>query len=154
MVLDRRVAFGTAFLAALPLCALMLAVGCSKSQDTAGGAPTAGPSASPGGPGGMPGGMRGGGPGGPGGRMGGRFGPVAATATGAEIYQQKCQGCHGAQGQGARGPSLAQAAGRPQADLVKIIRDGHNRMPAFASQLTPAQITKVAGYVKQLKPRT
>lgn len=120
-------------LAAFPLGLLILAAGCSKSQDTAAGPPP-GPAMS--GPGGGP--------------RGGPGTPIAATASGSEIYQQKCQGCYGNSGQGARGPSLKRAAGRPIDQITQIIRAGHGRMPAFANQLTPAQITLVAGYVKTL----
>ena len=96
--------------------------------------------------------------GGPGGRMGGPGGmmgrgePVAANATAPEIYQQKCQGCHGANGQGQRGPALTNLASRSSDDLHKIIHDGKDggRMPAFGGQMTDAQIDKVAEYVKGL----
>lgn len=135
MMLKKQTLVG-ALLGALPLSLLIVAAGCSKSQDAAGGPPSPPPA---------PSAMRGGG--GPG--RGGRGGPVAATATGAEIYQQKCQGCHGDKGQGARGPSLQRVANRPAAQLAKIVHDGHDRMPAFGKQLTADQITKVVAYVKQ-----
>ena len=90
-----------------------------------------------------------GGPGGPGGPMGK---PVAADASGADIYQQMCQGCHGNEGQGARGPSLKNATGDPVTKLASFISRGSDRMPAFKSRLTPDQITKVATYVKTLNP--
>jgi len=107
-------------------------------------------SGGPGGSGGMmggPGGMRRG-PGGPGGMRGG--GPVAANATGEEIYQQKC-GCHGPGGKGGRAPVLTGGAGKSEDELVKIIHDGKGKMPSFASQLTDDQIKKVAATVKAFK---
>lgn len=95
--------------------------------------------------GGGPGGMRGG-PGGPGGMRGG---PVAESASGAEIYQAKCN-CHGPEGKGGRAPQLA---GTTQStdDLYKIVHDGKQKMPAFGSQLSEAQIKKVVDYLKTLK---
>jgi cytochrome c6 len=93
------------------------------------------------------------GPGGPGGRRGpgGRGGgPVAANATGAEIFQAKCQGCHGAGGAGGRAPALTAVGSRPNADLHKTIHDGKGRMPAMAGNLTDAQIDTVITYLKTL----
>jgi mono/diheme cytochrome c family protein len=134
-------------MAALSL-ALIVAAGCNKGGE--GGAPppggASGGAMASGGPGG-PGRMMGG-PGGPGGRMGG--GPVAATATGAEIYQAKCR-CHGPDGKGGRAPVLTGGAGKSDDELFKIIHDGKGKMPAFASQLSDDQIKKVAAEVKGFK---
>ena len=93
-----------------------------------------------------------GGPGSRGRRGGPRGGPVPATASASEIYQQKCQFCHGAQGQGARGPALTGVGSRSNAELRRIIHDGRQQMPAFSNQLTDAQIDAVVAYVKQLSP--
>jgi mono/diheme cytochrome c family protein len=82
----------------------------------------------------------------------GRGAPVAANASASEIYQQKCQFCHGPQGQGGRSaPALTASAGRSEADLHQVIHDGRNRMPAFAGQLSDAQIDKMVAWVHQLK---
>ena len=124
----------------------------------------------PGGPGGMmgggpggPGGMMGGGPGGrmgggPGGMMGDRMGgpggsgaAVAADASGADIFKQKCQFCHGPEGKGGRGgPALASIAGKSDTDVAKTVHDGRGRMPAFGSKLTDEQIKKVVTHAKGL----
>lgn len=85
---------------------------------------------------------------GPGGM--GRGGPVAANATGDEIYQQKC-GCHGPGGKGGRAPVLTGGGGKSEDELVKIIHDGKGKMPAFGAQLTDDQIKKVAATVKGFK---
>ena len=87
--------------------------------------------------------MRGGGP-------GGRGGPVAENASGAEIYQAKC-GCHGPGGAGGRAPVLTGVSGRSDAELYKIVHDGKEKMPAFGSQLSEAQIKKVVTYIKSFK---
>ncbi len=116
------------FLIGLSFCGLLLFAGCNKSADQ-GGPPAAGP----------PPGMRG--PGGPG-------AVLAADATGAQVYQAKCLGCHGDKGQGVRGPSLQRSSGRPDAQLASVVHDGKGRMPAFGSQLSADQITKVVTYIK------
>ncbi len=147
-----RFLFSARCFVALPLCVL-LAAGCSKPSDTSSGASSG--SASSGASSDSP--MKGGGggpgqPGGPGGGMqgGGRGKPIAENASGAEIYQAKCN-CHGPEGKGGRAPVLTSVASRSDADLTKIIHDGHDKMPAFASQLSDAQITKVVAYIKGLK---
>ena len=75
--------------------------------------------------------------------------PVAADATGDQIYQAKC-GCHGPNGAGGNAPTLAGI--HDSADEVqKTVHDGKGRMPAFGSQLSDDQIKKVVAYVKGLK---
>ncbi len=88
--------------------------------------------------------------GGPGGRSGGRFQAVAANATAPQIFQQKCQNCHGDKGQGARGPAFTKAAMKDSAELRQIIHDGHEKMPAFGNQMTGEQLDGIVAYVKQL----
>ncbi len=87
--------------------------------------------------------------GGPGG--GGRGGPVAESASGAEILQAKC-GCHGPGGAGGKAPNLTGLSSRSEDDLYKVIHDGKGKMPAFGSQLSGARIKKVAAHLKTLKP--
>jgi cytochrome c553 len=142
---DSRGWRGAAALAAVAALCLLVAAGCSKPEESGGGPPPGGP-----GPGG-PGGMRGG-PGGPGGMRGGPRGggaPLSANASGAEVYQAKCQFCHGANGAGARGPALSGLGSRSDADLAKVVHDGKGKMPGMASQLSDDQIKKVVAYVKQ-----
>jgi cytochrome c6 len=152
MTKDGRFTICAALTLALPLCALF-AAGCQNQgqappppvgQMGGGNAPGGVPGNSAGGPGVA---RMGGGPGG--GRMGG--GPVAESATGAEIFQAKC-GCHGPEGKGGRGgaPVLAGITAS-ESDIVKTVHDGKGKMPAFGSQLSDAQIKKVAAYLKQLK---
>ena len=124
---------GAGLFVAMPLCMLLVA-GCSKPDAPA---PPSGPPSGPpmGGPGGGP---RGGG------------GPVAENASGAEIYAAKC-GCHGPDGIGKRAPALTGIGGDPDSKVTAIIHDGKQKMPAFGTQLTDAQITKVVAYVKAFK---
>lgn len=125
----------------------LLIAGCSKSEEPASsvsdsGSPMGAPGERMGGPMGRPGGPMGG----PGGR---RFEPVAANATAPQIFQQKCQGCHGDKGQGKNGPALTKVAQKPDAELHQIIHDGHDKMPSFAKQMTEAQIDSLVAYVKK-----
>src|SRR5947209_377665 len=132
-MIDRRHSFLSLGSLAIAVLCMVAAAGCNKPDEQKAGGPTPGaPSGPPGGPRGRPGGPAGsaggqmGGPGGrmggPGGGFGGRNAPVAANATASEIFQQKCQMCHGSSGQGGRGgaPALTAVANRSKADLKKI----------------------------------
>ena len=66
------------------------------------------------------------------------------------LINAKCQMCHGADGSGDTPAGKAMKA-RPfnspdvlkesDADLIAVIKNGKNKMPAFAGKLTDAQIT-------------
>ena len=80
---------------------------------------------------------------------------ISATE-GREIWiQASCFACHGAEGQGGRGPSLV--TGRPATYTLDELRSKIARgkplagMPMFKRELTPAQIEAVARYVIQLR---
>jgi mono/diheme cytochrome c family protein len=85
--------------------------------------------------------------------------------TGAEIYQQICQGCHMAQAQGAKGagtyPKLANDAALAAWQYVAVtVLNGRSAMPAFGTPtgqvssgprnafLSDAQIAAVTNYVR------
>jgi mono/diheme cytochrome c family protein len=134
---------------------LLMMAGCGKPDTGPGSAPpTTGPSAGMmqgRGQGGQAGMMRGG-PGGMGARMmgGGPGGPVAENASGADIFKAKCQFCHGAGGKGGKSPVLA-GNSKSEAEMTKIVHDGKEKMPAFGTQLSDAQIKKVIAEVKGFK---
>jgi mono/diheme cytochrome c family protein len=72
---------------------------------------------------------------------------------GASLYRAICQGCHMADGQGARGagayPALAdnpRVATAPYV-IVTIVR-GRNGMPPFGAMLDDEQVAAVAGHVR------
>lgn len=68
-----------------------------------------------------------------------------ASADGAAIFTSNCAGCHGIDGSGGSGPSL-----KGEDDLDKVVQtvtSGGENMPAFAGQLTTAEIQSVADYV-------
>ncbi|HEV2579005.1 MAG TPA: cytochrome c [Acidobacteriaceae bacterium] len=80
----------------------------------------------------------------------------------AEIYVAKCQMCHGADGS-ADTPAGKALKARPvkspdflkesDADLIAIIKNGKNKMPAFAGKLTDSQIAEVVAYVHTLQKK-
>lgn len=73
---------------------------------------------------------------------------VSAIADGAALYQAACAGCHGVQGGGGSGPTLAgnPASGRP-ANVEDLIRYGRGLMPGFQAQLDDAQITTLRDWL-------
>jgi mono/diheme cytochrome c family protein len=89
----------------------------------------------------------------------------AAAAPGQEIYQKRCQVCHGADGKG--NPKMAEtlkveiqdltapaALGKPEAELLKIVADGKGKMPPFQKVLTEQDRQAVLGYIRQLATGT
>lgn len=85
-------------------------------------------------------------------------GPISAVAP-AELYDQMCLRCHGANGKG--DPTIAQTM--PVKDLTapavrelgserlgQIIMAGQNQMPAFGNALTPRKIQALVGYILKL----
>jgi len=84
------------------------------------------------------------------------------SQTAAEIYVAKCQMCHGADGS-ADTPAGKALKARPvkspdflkesDADLIAIVKNGKNKMPAFAGKLTDAQIAEVIAYIHTLQKK-
>ncbi|MGV3722448.1 MAG: c-type cytochrome [Actinomycetota bacterium] len=70
------------------------------------------------------------------------------SATIAQTYEQKCRFCHGPDGAGGGAPALTAAAGKPAAELRKVIEDGGKKMPAFKKQLTQEQIDAMVEHVQ------
>jgi mono/diheme cytochrome c family protein len=101
---------------------------------------------------------------------------LTGTALGAQVFQQNCASCHGAQGQGGVGPKLqggeAKATFPNEPDHVAWVKEGSsskkgqpygdpNRpggqhiaasggMPAFGGQLNDAQIAAVVAYERDV----
>jgi len=89
---------------------------------------------------------------------------LAITAFGADqavvdLYKSRCQGCHGAGGKGTiagrkwgampfQDPEVRRMS---LPDLVKIIKDGKNKMPRYNGKLTDDQIKEMAKYINELK---
>jgi cytochrome c6 len=83
-----------------------------------------------------------------------------AQSSGGDIYKAKCQMCHGADGLGstpagkamkARPFNAADVLKESDTDLMAVIKNGKNKMPAFAGKLTDTQITDVVAYIHTLQ---
>ena len=90
---------------------------------------------------------------------------TSATPDGAKIYGAKCASCHAKDGTG--NPSMAkvfkvdpavldlvkkESLAKSDADLIKIVTDGVNKMPAYKGKLSDADIAAVVAYVRSLAP--
>ena len=83
-------------------------------------------------------------------------GQASAVATGAKLYVgYNCIDCHGADGSGAMGPSLADGrwhfGGSASAIYESIAQGRPDGMPAWGSLLPPDQIWKLVSYVQSLE---
>jgi uncharacterized membrane protein len=77
---------------------------------------------------------------------------AARLVSGPEVYRRVCAGCHGSKGEGQIGPRLTTTEHPHEwAEIVKIVRGGKAPlMPAFETQLSPAEINAVAVYVSSM----
>ena len=83
-------------------------------------------------------------------------GDAGAVATGAKLFvAYNCVDCHGADGSGAMGPSLADGrwhfGGEPGEIFESIYQGRPEGMPAWGSLISPDQIWMLAAYVKSLE---
>lgn len=71
--------------------------------------------------------------------------------TGVELYDVACAGCHGSNGEGLFGISLAER-GISKSAVRSFVRNGIPElgMPSFAGQFTPEQLDTLAGFVAQM----
>lgn len=86
--------------------------------------------------------------------------PARAQNSGADTYKAKCQSCHGADGLGNtpvgkmvkivsfKDPAVISAT---DADLIAVVKNGKNKMPAYNGKLTDDQITAVVAYIRTLQ---
>jgi mono/diheme cytochrome c family protein len=69
---------------------------------------------------------------------------------GRQVYDNRCQSCHGSRGQGGVGPALGDGAvveNVPDAaDHRQIVVEGRNTMPAFGGSLSDEEIDAVVRY--------
>ena len=83
-------------------------------------------------------------------------GNASAIATGAKLFvSYNCMDCHGADGSGAMGPSLADGRwhfGGDDGEIFESIYQGRpDGMPAWGSLISPDQVWMLATYVKSLE---
>lgn len=86
--------------------------------------------------------------------------PTFAQDNAAEVYAAKCKMCHGVDGTGNtpagkaakivsfKDPSVIQAS---DADLLAVVKNGKNKMPAFVGKLSNDQINSVVTYLRSLQ---
>lgn len=80
--------------------------------------------------------------------------------SGADVYKMRCAACHGAKGAGQttigrnlklRSLAAPDVQNQSDAQLVTIISQGKNRMPAYSRKLSKDQIVAVVKYIRSLK---
>ena len=74
----------------------------------------------------------------------------AATSGARLFYDKGCEYCHTVAGQGGhRGPDLTQVGDRLSAgEITAIIDDGPGSMPAYANNLTPAEMQDIIAFLE------
>lgn len=79
---------------------------------------------------------------------------AADPRNGANIYNNHCSGCHGAQGNGMMPgmPNFMRGEGllKPDAALVQTLERGAGVMPAFRGLLTTQELLDVIAYLRTL----
>lgn len=80
----------------------------------------------------------------------GSGGSSQPSASGAELFASNCARCHGAEGQGGVGPSLAGIARTfPEVDgQIAFVSNGGGGMPRFGDLLSDADIRAVVEYTR------
>ena len=85
-----------------------------------------------------------------------------AQTSGADTYKGKCQMCHAADGSGNTPAGKAMKAHpfdspevlkQSDADLIAVIKNGKNKMPAFTGKLTDAQIAGLVEHIHSLQKK-
>lgn len=67
------------------------------------------------------------------------------------VYQERCASCHGGNGEGASGPTLAGVADRLTIDdHVAVVRDGRGEMPGWDGRLSDEEIEAVVDYERSV----
>ena len=70
---------------------------------------------------------------------------------GRDVYQERCASCHGGNGEGASGPTLAGVADRLTVDdHVAVVRDGRGQMPGWDGRLSDEEIEAVVDYERSV----
>ena len=85
-----------------------------------------------------------------------------AQSSGADVYAAKCRMCHGVDLKGdtpggrmthAKPLDTPEVIRKSDADLIATTKTGKNKMPAFASKLSDAQIKSVIAYIRTLQKK-
>ncbi len=80
--------------------------------------------------------------------------PPATPPTETQLYAADCASCHGDNRQGGIGPALTTSAlaGQTVSRIESEIAVGSDGMPGFSARFTPAQVSALAGYLKNTPP--
>ena len=71
------------------------------------------------------------------------------VATGSEIYEMRCSGCHGDDGEGGFGPALAETAPNTSDEaLLEVIVYGDTGMPAYDGILSDQEQADILAYLR------
>jgi mono/diheme cytochrome c family protein len=88
--------------------------------------------------------------------------PSVHAQNSAATYKAKCAGCHGADGKANTGPGKALGAHdfgsdevrkMSDADLIRSITDGKNKMPAYGKSLKGPEIMDLVAYIRGLNQK-
>ncbi|AQX53236.1 cytochrome c [Priestia flexa] len=75
---------------------------------------------------------------------------TASEASGEELYQQNCSGCHGQNLEGARGPNLEKTGAKySQEEIEDIINNGKGSMPK--GLVNEEEASKIAEWLAEKK---
>ena len=77
--------------------------------------------------------------------------PKTGAPAGQAIFATRCASCHGGDGGGGFGPTLAGVVTSRfpnPADQEAVVANGRGAMPSFSDSLTPAQIAAVVEYTR------
>lgn len=72
---------------------------------------------------------------------------AASSMSGAQIFQQACLPCHGADGKGGHGGGAPLDNVSDLALVMQTVKEGRKSMPPFGAALSPEQIQAVSAYV-------
>ncbi len=71
---------------------------------------------------------------------------------GRAMYEDRCQGCHGAEGipqvAGMANFKMGEGLMKPDQDLVSLVKKGKGVMPGFKGVLTDAEILDVIAHIR------
>jgi cytochrome c6 len=85
---------------------------------------------------------------------------VPCLADGAALFKTKCAACHGENGAGAttmgkklgiRDFGSADVQKQTDAQLVTIVKNGKNKMPAYSGKITDAEIATLVAHIRTFK---